>query len=643
MSVATRCPNTLAHPGAEGRETLASPGSMDETGQTLRTLRSQVRSLEKQRARIRRASQVVHSPTLLLRLRTVLVFCLCGSSEWALLWASRFQRRQRGLYSEWQQPLSRSMIEGWVRELQHESSVQAALQNLGHPWRMAADEFLVESLLYEDVLAANGRGLELPSPELMQGYLRKWRFRPCAPSMADLLNRLDADRDRGRKWSQRFRQRWGLSWGRLTEVRSLSRSMIRHRGGIYLRWIKWVLQQPSPSAPTIVVAMDETALASLTKRGMAGAVVARHRQGALRQAPSVARRQLGRTALMASVCSDADLQQHLPQVWLPRTPANGRTSSTTRAVFSEAGHPHEAWHGSQGFCTQRIVVAWLRRVHRVVKRHRQGARLVIVMDVCPVHVVPAVLATARRLHVDVVLVPARLTWLLQILDTHVFAQLKREMRKMIGVARLRSEGPELPIPEHLRMLTQAASKMLVGRSWQHLFPGVGLNGCTDALRPGLRHLMEDQDLSPRKPTVEELAEVLGAHRKNVNCLHRLLFPTNTPSAGSAAVSAPPDSISLAADDEAADPVLAPWQPARATSMTTAGTQNAPAQSPAQPCRLPRGRRLLPCVRNMQILPPPPVHPEGRVATRSQRPSLVRGVVGAPKRRRTLPSHGDSQT
>ena len=65
------------------------------------------------------------------------------------------------------------MIEGWVLELRHESSVQKALQNLSHPWRLAATLVLVESLLYQDVRAANNRGHKVQSPELMQCYLSK--------------------------------------------------------------------------------------------------------------------------------------------------------------------------------------------------------------------------------------------------------------------------------------------------------------------------------------------------------------------------------------------------------------------------------------------------------------------------------------
>lgn len=609
---------------------------------TLRALRHEVRRLEKQRARLRKASQVVHTPTLLMRLRTVLVFCLCNNTEWALLWGSWFQRRQRGLYSQWSQPLSANLIAGWVQELQYDDSVQAALRDLSHPWRMAADTFLVESLVYEDVIAANGKGLELPSSALLQSYLRKWRLRPHATHTAELLNKLQTDTGLARKWSQRFRQRWALSWGKLTEVRHLSKTAIKQRVAIYLRWMKWVMQRPSGSGPTIVVAMDETAVASVTKRGMAGAVVARDRQSTVRENAGVARRQLGRTALMASVCNDADLQRHLPQIWLPRTAPNAQPSAATRAVFTEAGHPHEAWHGSQGFCTQRVVLAWLRRMHRSVKRHRPGARLVVVLDVCPVHVVPAVFDAARRLKIIVVLVPARLTWLIQILDTHVFAQLKREMRKMVWAARLQSEDGGLTSAEHLRMLTEAASKVIVRRSWQDIFPRVGLDGNTDALRPGLRDLVRDQDLSPRRPSTAELAEVLGAHRKHVDSLHRLLFSQDTPSAENPAASAVQDTVSAEVGDLATDPVLAPWQPATTGSGTAVTASSGGQRSPAPPRVLPRGRRLLPCVRNLQILPPPPVSAESRIATRSQRPALVPGVVGAPSRKRSRPSLDDSQ-
>ena len=117
---------------------LTAPGSMEEQVATLRALRGQVRRLQRQRAEIHKAAHVVHTPTLMLRLRVVLVFCLCNSMHWTMLWGTWFQRRQRGVYSDSHHPLSGSLVASWVRGLQGHHLVHGAMQAICHPWRVAA-------------------------------------------------------------------------------------------------------------------------------------------------------------------------------------------------------------------------------------------------------------------------------------------------------------------------------------------------------------------------------------------------------------------------------------------------------------------------------------------------------------------------
>ena len=80
-------------------------------------------------------------------------------------------------------------------------------------------------------------------------------------------------------------------------MRNLSRATISQRAAIYLRWMKWVMQQRAGEGPTIMVPMDETYVTNVMDKRMAGAVVACDRQGELRNIAPAARCQLGCTAL----------------------------------------------------------------------------------------------------------------------------------------------------------------------------------------------------------------------------------------------------------------------------------------------------------------------------------------------------------
>ena len=232
----------------------------------------------------------------------------------------------------------------------------------------------------------------------------------------------------------------------------------------------------------------------------------------------------------------------------------------------------------------------------------------------------------------------KLKWLLQILDTHVFAQLKRQMRRLLWAGRNENVDGSLSVSMCLKALTQATSNIVVNRSWQHLLGRVGLDGSVDALRPGLRDLVQGADLSPRKPSIEELAEVLGAHRKHVGVLHCLLFADRSSVGETAAGGSALGAATQATDDQEAENFLAPWQPAARSMPEHSGPADVAAAPSVTSRTYPRGRRLLPCVRNLRILPPPSIPAADRMPTRSQRPVLVAGVVGEAKRRRTLQQH-----
>ena len=218
------------------------------------------------------------------------------------------------------------------------------------------------------------------------------------------------------------------------------------------------------------------------------------------------------------------------------------------------------------------------------------------------------------------------------------------MRRELWQAKASAADGTITAAEQLQAMTRATSKVLVQRSWRKFFPGVGLDGTIHALRPSLHTLVQGEDLDPRMPTQDELAEVLGAHRTNVVSLHGLLCtprpPTSQPSASSSAAQHAADSWQAADDD---DPVLEPLSHTMATRLH-AGVPHVGAASSTVVARIwPRAKRLLPCSRNLHILPPPPAPPQQRAATRSMRPELVPGVVGSLKRKRTADALVESQT
>ena len=602
---------------------------------SLKALRAELRAMQKQALRQRLRSSGVLSPTVLLALRAVLMFLLCGDLRWPMLWSMWFQQRQRSLYPMSRQLITEQVIQGWVTMYQNHPMLVPARAQLDHPWRIAADTFLIESLVYEDVLNSNARGFVVPCSALVSWYARKWQRRPRSSATDSHLLRMEQTQSTARNWACRFRHRWKLLWGELSKTRTLSRDEIRVRAAIYVRWVQWSVAEQNRSGPVVIIGMDETAVASV-HRTMRGTAVSAQKQSSLPHATPHVERHVGRTALMACVCSDADLQPHLPQIWLPRSDASKAPPASIRAVFTASGSPHEAWYGTRGFATQQVMRAWLTRVRRKVRLLRPSARLVVVMDVCPVHVGESVLRHARRLGIEIVFVPARLTWLLQFLDTHVFAQLKREMRRQLWDAAHAARVGVLSPAEQLAALTRATSAKLVHGNWTHLIGRVCLNGDIGSMRPSLRELLQDIDLTPRAPTNDELAMVLGAHRTHVEGVARTLFPSRAPSAEAAQDGSVSACVVTEADglEESSflQPILHTTFPVTTGSGASSSSQapaNVPESDPV--VRVPRGRRLWPCPRNLMIVPEPRPPETSRINTRSQKRPLMEGVVGAAKR------------
>ena len=111
----------------------------------------------------------------------------------------------------------------------------------------------------------------------------------------------------------------------------------KQRAAIYLRWLQWTVQQPSAGAPVVIVAMDETSMSSVDATGH-GTVVHDRDQHTTEQ-PMRTTQKMRRLTLLASVCSDPEIQKHLPQIWLLRSKESKRPPTAVAQAFLAAGYP----------------------------------------------------------------------------------------------------------------------------------------------------------------------------------------------------------------------------------------------------------------------------------------------------------------
>ena len=239
--------------------------------------------------------------------------------------------------------------------------------------------------------------------------------------------------------------------------------------------------------------------------------------------------------------------------------------------------------GTDGIVTGFLIRRWLTKLRGVVRAWNPAVRVVLAIDVCRAHISHDVVVHSRRLGFEVVFVPAKMTWLLQPLDTHVFAQLKRSIRDGLFQRIVASSSGRLFARDAIAVKAAAIDKILVTRDWSGIFRRLGMDGCVDNLRPAVRDLLSGSDLAPRAPTAPELKDLLGCSTRSSKAILSSLLgraprlPASEAAgvlgAGTAGLAGPPIS------DTAAVPPAHPAGGVRAESR-----------------RAPRGYRLFPRAR-----------------------------------------------
>jgi hypothetical protein len=412
----------------------------------------------------------------------------------------------------------------WSSTALQKPDLQRALSDRFDPVRQQAQRFLVESYVAESVHRLNLSGLMVPSSRVLQLFLRCLQYVPWSAGYTFFHTQLHDVRV-AKRWSRKFRQRWNLQWGRDQVPHCVTQGEIKQRASIFLRWIRHVLSDRLCGKPAVVVNMDETFLNNIKpwKRGIVvrGAGGEHAHAGSVRKDPS-----LGRMALLASVCSHAAVQRLLPQIRMPRAKGGGKVPcEPIRTAYRAAGAPQIAVHGTSGWNTSTTMKFYLKSLMVAARRGAPGHAVMLVMDCCPSHLSVDVLAAAARLGMHVVIIPARLTWLMQPLDTHVFAQLKRKMRIAEYDWKACRTDRRMAEVDRIEMHGEAIREVLVDRDWSQTVARAGLTHTAAPLRGQLAKVVEGLDLAPRAPTEAELATLLNLSVPRAAKLRRLLLPT----------------------------------------------------------------------------------------------------------------------
>ena len=209
---------------------------------------------------------------------------------------------------------------------------------------------------------------------------------------------------------------------------------------------------------------------------------------------------------VALICDRPDIQVDLPQfiigneaTFRVRDMDALRASSPRNVVLVRQ---KSAWNN------EKLCAAIVRRLALALATHMNDLQPILIFDACRLHLTNIVLSACVAARIWPIVVPAKLTWLLQPLDTHAFRPFKHELQQAYQQMRVNSAGDDPALPEFMECFYRAIRQVLQGRRWGDAFSQNGFGYHQTRLASRVKDELGAAgpfDLPVARPTDEQLA------------------------------------------------------------------------------------------------------------------------------------------
>ena len=237
------------------------------------------------------------------------------------------------------------------------------------------------------------------------------------------------------------------------------------------QWFNYCYSQVPCGKRVLRVNFDETAVCLFQGGGRGNVFVSKTGAAAVQKVSLATRRTY--VTYVALLCDDPVIQPRLPQILI----ANQHTVSAAQLAELRASCPpnvriirqQSAWVNAP-LCAQ--IVRWLRSA---LSPPLVDAQVVLLFDACRSHTAVAVFRACTKAAIWPVVVPAKMTWLLQPLDTHALLPFKIHLQKAYQATRLQAPSGKISITDLLPCIYRAIHTVLEGRSWAYAFDHDGFS------------------------------------------------------------------------------------------------------------------------------------------------------------------------
>ena len=236
----------------------------------------------------------------------------------------------------------------------------------------------------------------------------------------------------------------------------------------------------------LLINLDETSVPVVFTGGK-GNIVAVRGKHAWRTMP---RQRLGRAHVrmffthVGIICNKPEIQPLLPQVIF----VGAHTITLAEWRDLTANLPNNVYvkrmpKGWNNTAQHRIIIRILGLILRPLLTTMQP---ILSLDAAPLHLAQEVLREMTSAHIWYIVVPARLTWMLQPLDSHAFVLYKNFLRR--GFIDAVGDGDTRSFMRRMLDLVIGAIRyILQGRRWQRAFEQNGLAPNLDSISDFVRH------------------------------------------------------------------------------------------------------------------------------------------------------------
>ena len=201
------------------------------------------------------------------------------------------------------------------------------------------------------------------------------------------------------------------------------------------QWWNHYLAQAPAGRRVLRINWDETAVCLFEGGGRGNVFFAKTEQAVVQNASRAKQRTF--LTHVAFICDDPLIQAALPQIVI----ANTRTIPGRMLAALEATCPPQfrLLTGATAWVTARVCAQIVRWLAAALAQFAADLQPVLLLDACRQHLSNGVFAACSATRIWPLVVPAKMTWLLQPLDTHAFFSYKARLRVCYQAACIASD------------------------------------------------------------------------------------------------------------------------------------------------------------------------------------------------------------